>query len=117
MYYIFDDDSGKYLHITREQPTHRGKTIIKIRKVERKADAKAYTTRERAEQIINELNEHGAHKIMDLLIIHHHMPYVPAVELVTTEQAVELAEECGLITDKDSYKAFGAFWSMLHRED
>lgn len=112
MYYIFDDDSGKYLHITREQLTRRGKTIIKISKVERKTDATAYGSREAAQDILEELNEHGARKVMDLMIIYHRTP----VELVTTEQAVELAEECGLITDKDSYKAFGAFWAMLHGE-
>lgn len=112
MYYIFDDDSGKYLHITREQLTRRGKTIIKISKVERKADATAYGSRETAQDILEELNEHGARKVMDLMITYHRTP----MELVTAEQAVELAEECGLITDKDSYKAFGAFWGMLHGE-
>ena len=112
MYYIFDDDSGKYLHITREQLTQRGKTIIKVSKVERKADATAYGSREAARDILEELNEHGAHRAMDLLITSNRTP----IEMVTTEQAIELAEECGLITDKDSYKAFSIFWATLRGE-
>lgn len=112
MYYIFDDDSGKYLHITREQLTRRGKTIIKISKVERKADATAYGSREAAQDILDEINEHGAHRAMDLLITSNRTP----IELVTAEQAIELAEECGLITDKYSYKAFSIFWATLRGE-
>lgn len=112
MYYIFDDNSGKYLSIKKEHLTRRAKTIITIRKVEKKKDAASFVSRSFAQDILEELNSHGAGKTMDLVIVDHR----PAVEVVTTEQAVELAEECGLITDKDSYKAFGAFWAMLHGE-
>ena len=113
MYYIFDDNSGKYLSIKKERLPRRGKTIIAIHKVEKKADATAFVSRAFAEQTRDELNEHGADKMkMDLMISDDtvHM------QVMTIAEAIEIAVECGLITDKDSYKAFGAFWALLHGE-